>query len=121
METSTKVAVGVVLGVATAIIAAGVAEHYAHASSSNALMAAANALAKVNPCLQSSEGAVRAFQTEAYAAGYSMGASSLADAVDGRYGPETEQALAGFIGTTAPAACSPRPSWWGADGTTTNP
>lgn len=116
MDTSTKIAVAVLAGIGAAVIVAGVAEHYAMAKvQGNALQAATAALAAVNPCLQSSEPQVREFQRQAIAGGYYSGPE------DGRYGRETQLALQGLIGTSAPAACSPRPSWWGPDSTTTNP
>lgn len=107
MDTSTKLAIAVLAGVGAAVIVAGVAEHYAHAKTpGNALQAAAAALAAVDPCLQSSEPVVREFQRQAIAGGYYSGVE------DGEYGHETQLALQGLIGTSAPAACSPRPGWW---------
>lgn len=116
MDTGSKVAIGVVLGVATAIVAAGVAEHYVHAGPSNALQAAAQALLSVNPCLQSSEPQVRAFQAQAIAANYLTGLTQD----DGRYGSETRRRWPKWVGTSAPPACTAQ-SWWGAPGTTVNP
>ena len=118
METGTKVAIAAAAGVAVALIAAGIAEHYAHARTpTNALQAAAQALMAVNPCLKSSEPQVREFQKQAIAANYLTGLTSD----DGRYGSETQTALAEVVGTSAPPACSPRPGWWGSPSTSTNP
>lgn len=97
-------------------------------SVTSSVQAAAQALAAVDPCAQSSEQLVRNFQA---AAGLSI-TGGLGDpnavsppGTDGRYGGDTAKALALYV-SNAPAACysfaNPnRPSWWGAVRTYTNP
>ena len=68
---------------------------------------AAAALAAVDPCLKANEQIVRNFQSAA-----GLG-------VDGRYGPGVAAALKRYQ-PNAPPACSPRPAWWGASGTSAN-
>lgn len=85
-------------------------------------------LAQVDPCACANVGLVRRFQA---AAGLVQAGQS-----DGRYGPDVQKALQSAIQDiagqgydvsklSAPAPCeqtqAPRPSWWGAVGTYTNP
>jgi hypothetical protein len=76
------------------------------------VMQAAQALAAVDPCACANVALVRAFQ---YAAGLTVNGQT-----DGRYGSNTQTALAFYVGSSAPAACAVQ-SWQGAEGTYTNP
>jgi len=69
------------------------------ATASVAVPAAVAALATVNPCLQTNVAIVYAAQT------------ALGVAKDGKYGTDTAAAARRIL-PSAPAACSPRPSWW---------
>jgi hypothetical protein len=72
----------------------------APSTSTGQTLTAAQALAAVNPCDQTNAGLVQAFQ------------KSASVTPDGKYGHATAKALAKQI-PGAPAACSPRPAWWG--------
>jgi hypothetical protein len=63
----------------------------------------AQALAAIDPCAQTNSSLVVAFQ------------QSAGLTADGKYGHATATALKKQI-ASAPAACSPRPAWWGGSG-----
>jgi len=69
------------------------------ATASVAVPAAVAALASVNPCLQTNVAIVYAAQ------------KALGVAQDGKYGTDTAAAARRIL-PSAPAACSPRPTWW---------
>lgn len=77
-------------------------------SPSAAAPAAVQALASINPCVQSNVEVVRNAQR------------ALGLTPDGKYGSDTANA-ARRLGVSAPAACSPAPLWWGAKGTVVPP
>ena len=73
-------------------------------ASTTAVPAAVQALTSVNPCLQSSATLVATAQA-------AMGVAS-----DGKYGTDSATRARALLGSAAPPACSPRPSWWTSPG-----